>query len=150
MTVTIGGAQRKWIDLFTGTGAAWMHSGVTVTDDGHVVVASPEGDALVFIGRDGTELRRVPTGTTDLHGIVRDVVDGVEIFWLVDHGHKYVPDRPVYADHRVPARLVAVTTDGAVVHELHAPDHPAYADRGWSPYPVRLEVRSSTTAPLAP
>jgi len=30
-------------------------------------------------------------------------------------------------------------------------DDPAgTVDRGWSPYPVRLEVRSSTTAPLAP
>jgi hypothetical protein len=133
--------EREWTEMFTASAysPAWMHSGVTVTDDGEVVVAAPEGDALVFLGRDGTETRRVPTGTTDLHGIVRDVDDGREVFWLVDHGHKYVPARPAYEDHRVPARLVAVTADGTVVRELHAPDHPAYVDAGWSPTALAIE-----------
>lgn len=139
--VTIGGVQREWTELFTTSvdSPAWMHSGVAVTAEGEIVVASPEGDALVFLGADGVESRRVPTGTTDLHGIVLDEIDGDEVFWLVDHGHKYLPDVPVYADHRVAARLVAVTRDGEVVHELHAPDHGAYAQSGWSPTAVAIE-----------
>lgn len=141
MRVTIGGAEREWTELFTASAdsPAWMHSGITVTAEGEVVVAAPEGDAMVFLGTDGVEVRRVMTGTTDLHGIVPDVIDGVEVFWLVDHGHKYVPDTPVYADHRVAARLVAVTRDGVVVDELHAPDHRAYARAGWSPTAVAIE-----------
>ncbi|QGG41360.1 hypothetical protein [Aeromicrobium yanjiei] len=116
-----------------------MHSGIAVTDSGEVVVASPEGDAMVFLDRDGAELRRVATPTTDLHGIVRDVIDGRDVFWLVDHGHKYVPASPAYVDHRVQGRLVAVTPDGDVVHELHAPAHPAYAHTGWSPTALAVE-----------
>lgn len=141
MRAPIGGAEREWTEVFaaSATSPAWMHSGVAVTDAGEVVVAAPEGDALVFLGRDGTMVRRVPTPTTDLHGIVRDVDGGEEILWLVDHGHKYVPASPVYADHRVAARLLAVTLDGTVVHELHAPDHPAYADAAWSPTAVAVE-----------
>lgn len=141
MKVTIGGAERQWTELFPrgGSSPAWMHSGITVTDSGDVVVAAPEGNAMMFLDRDGAELRRVATPTTDLHGIVRDVIDGRDVFWLVDHGHKYVPASPVYADHRVLGRLVAVTPDGDVVHELHAPDHPAYADAGWSPTALAVE-----------
>jgi hypothetical protein len=39
----------------------------------------------------------------------------------------------------VPARLVAVTADGTVVRELRPPDHPAYAEAGWSPTAVAVE-----------
>jgi hypothetical protein len=139
--LTIAGSSREWVDLFPEgvDSLAWMHSGVAISGDGEVVVAAPEGDALVFLGPDGTVRRRVPTGTADLHGIVREVVDGEEWFWLADHGHKYVPDRPVYADHRVPARLFAVSSDGGLRQELFAPDHPAYAEAGWSPTAVAVE-----------
>lgn len=141
MSGAVAEMAREWTELFAASAESpsWMHSGVAITADGHVVVAAPEGDALVFLGRDGVEHERVPTGTTDLHGIVSEVVDGRELFWLVDHGHKYVPASPVYADHRVPARLVAVTRDGTTVHELTTPDHPAYAGAGWSPTAVAID-----------
>lgn len=141
MRLTLAGSEREWVELFPESvdSEGWMHSGVAISGDGEIVVAAPEGDALVFLGPDGAVRRRVPTGTTDLHGIVREVVDGEEWFWLVDHGHKYVPDRPVYADHRVPARLFAVAADGSLRHELFAPGHPAYAQAGWSPTALAIE-----------
>lgn len=132
--------RRVWTDLFpeAATSPAWMHSGVAVAASGEVVVAAPEGDALVFLQRGGGEARRVPTGTTDLHGIVRDELDGVEVFWVADHGHKYRPDEPVYTDHRVGAQLLAVDGDGERRRELTAPDHPAYTDSGWSPTSIAV------------
>ena len=141
MKLPIAGSEREWVELYpeSADSQGWMHSGVAISGAGEVVVAAPEGDALVFLGPDGTVRRRVRTGTTDLHGIVREVVDGEEWFWLVDHGHKYVPDRPVYADHRVPARLFAVAADGSLRQEMFAPDHPAYAHAGWSPTAVAVE-----------
>ena len=132
--------MRTWTDLFpeASASAAWMHSGVAVAGSGEVVVAAPEGDALVFLHPDGGEARRVATGTTDLHGIVRDEVDGDEVFWVADHGHKFVPDEPVYAHHRVAAQVLAVDGAGRRRRELLAPDHPAYRDAGWSPTSIAV------------
>jgi hypothetical protein len=145
VNVTVGAQEREWTELSPQgpSSPGWMHSGVTVTESGDVVVAAPEGNAMIFLDRDGTELRRVATPTTDLHGIVRDTIDGRDVFWLVDHGHKYVPATPVYVDHRVPGRLVAVTPDGDVVHELYAPAHPAYAHASWSPTALAVEGRGA-------
>ncbi len=127
MTSLLG---RTVVELFASDSPAWMHSGVAVAASGEVVVAAPEGDALLVLGASGP--RRVPTPTTELHGITRDVVDGTEVFWVADNGHKYVPATPVYADHRVGARLLAIDLDGVVRSELSPPAGP------WSPTAVAV------------
>lgn len=123
---------RHPLPLFPGADASpgWMHSGVALASDGRVVVASPDGDALVVLGADGSEVGRVPLGTTALHGITRDEIDGTEVFWIADNGHRYVPGGAVYDDHRTGARLFATDLDGVVRAELTAPEG------GWSPTAV--------------
>lgn len=121
---------RTPVALLEAAGPAWMHSGVAVAASGEVVVAAPEGDALLVLGADGP--RRVPTPTTELHGITRDEIAGVEVFWVADNGHKYVPATPVYADHRVAARLLAVDLAGVVRMELEAPQGE------WSPTAIAV------------
>lgn len=117
----------------------WMHSGVAVTSSSEMLVAHPEGHALLCISRDGA-VRTVPVPLTELHSI--SLTSLPDVIAVADPGHRFIPARrgAAYGDETNPGRAVLLdATDGSVLLEFFAPDHPAYADQGWRPTSIAVD-----------
>ena len=110
----------------------WMHSGCAITNDGTVVVAHPEGRALIFMHPDESR-EIVPVPVLEMHTIRHDTWEGEETLWLVNNGHRFERSTPDYAHYRELGSVIRVRLDGTVVQKLECPDIPAYQTEKWQP-----------------
>jgi DNA-binding beta-propeller fold protein YncE len=117
----------------------WMHSGVAVTPDGEILVAHPEGHALVRLAPTGkTTVVSVPL--TELHSIAVTAMAGIVA--VADPGHRFIRgnDGEAYGDEFEIGRAALVDLSrGSVLLELSAPDLPEYAEATWRPTSIAVD-----------
>lgn len=79
--------EINWKTLFSGDPKdGWMHSGLGVLSDGHIVFESPGGGAFIVLNPEDASFTRVDVDAAILHGItvVSNSRDGS--FWICDPG----------------------------------------------------------------
>jgi hypothetical protein len=135
-TLSIGNTPLTWQRIDTGYdgGTGWQHSGIAVLPDGDVLVAHPEGRDLIRIAAAG-ETHRISTELTEMHClVVATGADRESRVWAADNGHRFVHNSSAYGEIRHTGRVVALTLDGVVIHELAQPE----GFGPWSPTSVAL------------
>jgi len=122
--------------------AAWIHSGITVTKSGDVVVVSHDRAEAHVLGQDGSVLRAFDTGVTQAHGLLTATSDGEEVLWIADNGARRERDEDgEYANHDGPAPAAAVkmSLSGERLSSLPAPDIEAYRTGRYRPTGVAVD-----------
>lgn len=117
--VTIAGDDFSWHELaLEGPNeASWAHPGAAAGPDGALHIAGATGREIISIGADGT-ISRARLSTTEAHGLA---VDHRQSLWVVDNGHKPVPNGLGYQGEKVQGRVLRVGFDGVEQQSLTAP-----------------------------
>lgn len=79
--------EVNWKTLFSGNPKdGWMHSGIGVFSDGHIVFESPGGRAFIVLNPEDASFTRVAVDAAILHGITVVANSSDDSFWICDPG----------------------------------------------------------------
>ena len=142
-SVILGFANRqyRWTELEVNgrSTSSWAHHGVAVADDWTVITGHPDGDRLVFTPLASGSSFTVSIDVTECHGVTLVKDDGEERIWIADNGHKYLPDRPLYGEKRIPGQVIQVGRDGTTYRRLDPPMIGDRAEAGWAPCAIAVD-----------
>ncbi len=101
----------NWKTLFEGDPKnGWMHSGIGIFSDGHIVFESPGGRAFIVLNpQDGT-FTKVDVDAAVLHGITVLQNSDEDSFWICDPGAN------------TPAQLLLVNRKGKILRKILRPN----------------------------
>lgn len=117
----------NWKTLFSGNPVdGWMHSGIGVFSDGHVVFESPGGGAFIVLNPEDNSFIRVPVDAAVLHGIavLENSVD--DSFWICDPGSN------------TPAQLILVNRKGEILKKILKPNTTENDTVTWKPTSIAV------------
>ena len=79
--------EVNWKTLFSGNPKdGWMHSGIGILSDGHIVFESPGGRAFIVLNPEDASFTRVDVDAAILHGITVVSNSSDDSFWIGWHG----------------------------------------------------------------
>ncbi|KGA16522.1 hypothetical protein GM51_12335 [freshwater metagenome] len=79
--------EINWKTLFSGNPKdGWMHSGIGILSDGHIVFESPGGRAFIVLNPEDETFVKVDVNAAVLHGITVVPNSSDDSFWICDPG----------------------------------------------------------------
>ena len=79
--------EVNWKTLYSGDSKdGWMHSGIGILSDGHIVFESPGGRAFIVLNPEDASFTRVDVDAAILHGITVVSNSSDDSFWICDPG----------------------------------------------------------------
>ena len=129
MLIGSGAHTYEWIDNWATIPDTELgrqdkaHTGVVVTDAGHIMVFHEGGPAMLVFDGDGNQLDSWASSLTNAHGMTLVKEGQSEYLWLADNKS---------------AQVVKTTLNGDTVMSLQRPDLPVYGEGKYSPTGVAV------------